>query len=173
MLKVGLVGIGFMGHGHLDQYLRLMKEGAPVKLVALCDLLGCSLDELAGRWDYVNRFADERQNAMNDDYSALSEPGKDSAAGAVHGIRLGEDEQKSNETQDQARGEADSAAEADEYRRRAIYAETRAQVLEKALLENGVTVSTEEDDPSTLWRTRSASGKTASELLRSNWPKID
>ena len=30
MLKVGLVGIGFMGHGHLDQYLRLMKEGAPV-----------------------------------------------------------------------------------------------------------------------------------------------
>ena len=38
MLKVGLVGIGFMGHGHLDQYLRLMKEGAPVKLVALCDV---------------------------------------------------------------------------------------------------------------------------------------
>ena len=38
MLKVGLVGIGFMGHGHLDQYLRLMKEGKPVKLVALCDV---------------------------------------------------------------------------------------------------------------------------------------
>ena len=38
MLKVGLVGIGFMGHGHLDQYLRLMKEGAPDKLVALCDV---------------------------------------------------------------------------------------------------------------------------------------
>lgn len=38
MLKVGLVGIGFMGRGHLDQYLRLMKEGKPVKLVALCDV---------------------------------------------------------------------------------------------------------------------------------------
>ena len=40
MLKVGLVGIGFMGRGHLDQYLRLMKEGAPVKLVAICDVDG-------------------------------------------------------------------------------------------------------------------------------------
>lgn len=38
MLKVGLVGIGFMGRGHLDQYIRLMKEGAPVKLVAICDV---------------------------------------------------------------------------------------------------------------------------------------
>lgn len=38
MLKVGLVGIGFMGRGHLDQYMRLEKEGFPVKLVALCDV---------------------------------------------------------------------------------------------------------------------------------------
>ena len=40
MLRVGLVGIGFMGRGHLDQYIRLMKEGAPVKLVAVCDIDG-------------------------------------------------------------------------------------------------------------------------------------
>ena len=72
----------------------------------IADFLGCSLDELAGRWEYVNRFADERQNAMNDDYTALSEPGKDSAANAVHGIRLGEDGQKSEETHVEARGEA-------------------------------------------------------------------
>lgn len=38
MLKVGLVGIGFMGRGHLDNYIRLEKEGTPVKLVAICDI---------------------------------------------------------------------------------------------------------------------------------------
>ena len=38
MLKVGLVGIGFMGRGHLDQYIRLEKEGADIKLVAICDV---------------------------------------------------------------------------------------------------------------------------------------
>ncbi|HML47372.1 MAG TPA: hypothetical protein PKE04_11560, partial [Clostridia bacterium] len=27
-----------MGRGHLEQYLRLMSEGAPVELVALCDV---------------------------------------------------------------------------------------------------------------------------------------
>lgn len=38
MLKVGLVGIGFMGRGHLDIYLQLAEEGYPVELVALCDI---------------------------------------------------------------------------------------------------------------------------------------
>ena len=38
MLRVGLVGIGVMGRGHLDMYLRLMNEGYPVKLVAVCDV---------------------------------------------------------------------------------------------------------------------------------------
>jgi predicted dehydrogenase len=38
MLKVGLVGIGFMGRGHLDNYIRLESEGFPVKLVAVCDI---------------------------------------------------------------------------------------------------------------------------------------
>lgn len=38
MLKVGLVGIGFMGRTHLDNYIRLEEEGYPVKLVALCDV---------------------------------------------------------------------------------------------------------------------------------------
>ena len=56
----------------------------------IADFLGCSLDELAGRWEYVGRFADQRQNGMNDDYMMLSEPGKESAANAVRGIRIGE-----------------------------------------------------------------------------------
>jgi predicted dehydrogenase len=38
VLKVGLIGLGFMGRGHLDVYLRLEKEGFPVKLVAICDI---------------------------------------------------------------------------------------------------------------------------------------
>ncbi|MCX7884158.1 MAG: Gfo/Idh/MocA family oxidoreductase [Caloramator sp.] len=38
MLKVGLIGIGFMGRGHLDNYIRLESEGYPVKLVAICDI---------------------------------------------------------------------------------------------------------------------------------------
>lgn len=47
MLKVGLVGLGFMGRGHLEQYLRLMREGAQVKLVALCDVDGRKFDPSA------------------------------------------------------------------------------------------------------------------------------
>ncbi|SHE69856.1 Predicted dehydrogenase [Caldanaerobius fijiensis DSM 17918] len=38
MLKVGLIGIGFMGRGHLDNYIRLEQEGFPVKLTAICDI---------------------------------------------------------------------------------------------------------------------------------------
>ena len=38
MLKVGLVGIGFMGRGHLDNYIRLESEGFPVRLTAICDV---------------------------------------------------------------------------------------------------------------------------------------
>ena len=38
MLKAGLIGIGFMGRGHLDQYIRLASEGADVTLAAICDV---------------------------------------------------------------------------------------------------------------------------------------
>lgn len=38
MLKVGLIGFGFMGRMHFDNYERLMKEGKSVQLVAVCDL---------------------------------------------------------------------------------------------------------------------------------------
>ncbi|WP_169084905.1 Gfo/Idh/MocA family protein [Paenibacillus sp. PL91] len=39
MLKVGLIGFGFMGRMHFDNYVRLAAEGAPLQLVAICDLL--------------------------------------------------------------------------------------------------------------------------------------
>ena len=38
MIKIGLIGLGFMGHAHLDNYIRLESEGVPVKLVAICDI---------------------------------------------------------------------------------------------------------------------------------------
>lgn len=38
MLKVGLVGIGFMGRGHLDIYIEMMEKEYPVELVAICDI---------------------------------------------------------------------------------------------------------------------------------------
>ncbi|MBW7454952.1 Gfo/Idh/MocA family protein [Paenibacillus sepulcri] len=39
MLKVGLIGFGFMGHMHMENYVRLQAEGVEVELVAICDLL--------------------------------------------------------------------------------------------------------------------------------------
>ncbi|HOB16250.1 MAG TPA: Gfo/Idh/MocA family oxidoreductase [Defluviitoga sp.] len=38
MLKVGLIGIGFMGRSHLENYIRLESEEFPLKLVAICDI---------------------------------------------------------------------------------------------------------------------------------------
>lgn len=44
MLKVGLIGLGFMGRGHLDIYKKLEKESFPVRLVAVCDIDQKKLD---------------------------------------------------------------------------------------------------------------------------------
>lgn len=38
MLKVALIGFGFMGHMHFENYVRLVAEGMPIQLVAICDL---------------------------------------------------------------------------------------------------------------------------------------
>lgn len=37
MVKVGLMGIGSIGRVHLNAYLKLEKEGFPIKLCAICD----------------------------------------------------------------------------------------------------------------------------------------
>lgn len=37
MLKVGLVGLGFMGRAHLTNYKRLEDEGYPIRVTAICD----------------------------------------------------------------------------------------------------------------------------------------
>ncbi|MDR1263750.1 MAG: Gfo/Idh/MocA family oxidoreductase [Oscillospiraceae bacterium] len=38
MIRIGLVGVGAMGRGHLEVYIRLMKEDPEIKLTALCDV---------------------------------------------------------------------------------------------------------------------------------------
>ncbi|MDR1599557.1 MAG: Gfo/Idh/MocA family oxidoreductase [Oscillospiraceae bacterium] len=38
MIRIGLVGLGAMGRGHLETYARLMDEDDRVKLTALCDV---------------------------------------------------------------------------------------------------------------------------------------
>ncbi|MGO4495999.1 Gfo/Idh/MocA family protein [Paenibacillus sp. 2RAB27] len=38
MLRIGLVGLGFMGRTHLENYVRLEAEGVAIKVVALCDI---------------------------------------------------------------------------------------------------------------------------------------
>ncbi|WP_172251382.1 Gfo/Idh/MocA family protein [Saccharibacillus deserti] len=43
MLKIGLIGFGFMGRMHFDNYTRLIAEGLPVSLNAICDI---RIDEL-------------------------------------------------------------------------------------------------------------------------------
>jgi len=43
MLKIGLLGFGFMGRMHFDNYMRLMDEGADIELAAICDI---RIDEL-------------------------------------------------------------------------------------------------------------------------------
>jgi predicted dehydrogenase len=38
MLRIGLIGIGFMGRTHLENYMRLEQEGIPIRVIALCDI---------------------------------------------------------------------------------------------------------------------------------------
>ncbi|RAV19418.1 Gfo/Idh/MocA family protein [Paenibacillus contaminans] len=38
MLKVGLVGLGFMGRAHLKSYERLVEEGFPIQVTSICDM---------------------------------------------------------------------------------------------------------------------------------------
>ncbi|RTE04864.1 Gfo/Idh/MocA family protein [Paenibacillus whitsoniae] len=38
MLKIGLIGLGFMGRTHLENYARLEAEGVAIQVVALCDV---------------------------------------------------------------------------------------------------------------------------------------
>lgn len=63
----------------------------PVPLDVACmmaDAFGCTLDELAGRTEYVGSYADPRQKKLNDDFSLLDDASKDAAAAAVRGMAV-------------------------------------------------------------------------------------
>lgn len=38
MIKAGIIGIGSMGRGHLNNYLKFMEENKGIELVAICDI---------------------------------------------------------------------------------------------------------------------------------------
>lgn len=76
-----------------DTYTNYEQGARPITLELaweFADVLGCTLDELAGRDFKAAAYADPRQAVMNDDYARLSDAGKDAAAGAVRGIRASE-----------------------------------------------------------------------------------
>lgn len=56
----------------------------------IADVLDCSLDELAGRYDYIGAYSDERQRDLNSNFEELTDEGKDAALGSVRGIRASE-----------------------------------------------------------------------------------
>ena len=56
----------------------------------IADVLDCSLDELAGRYEYIGTYSDERQRDLNNTFESLSDEGKDAALGSVRGIRASE-----------------------------------------------------------------------------------
>lgn len=56
----------------------------------IADFLDCTLDELAGRYEYIGTYSDERQRDLNNTFESLSDEGKDAALGSVRGIRASE-----------------------------------------------------------------------------------
>lgn len=59
------------------------------KACEIADFLDVSLDELAGRWEYVGRVSDEQQAAMDEAYRSLDEDGRKMAAASVQGMAMG------------------------------------------------------------------------------------
>lgn len=68
----------------------------------IADFLHCSLDELAGRWEYVGRYSDARQRRLNSDYQALDEPSKDAAVAAVSGMAAASKQGQGDEEEPEA-----------------------------------------------------------------------
>ncbi len=62
MLKAAVVGVGRMGQGHISEYKKLMDEGFPVKLIALCDV---DEDKLKGLKNYEINLADSKDIAKS------------------------------------------------------------------------------------------------------------
>lgn len=78
------------------------------KACAIADFLNCSLDELAGRPQFVGSFSDRRQAELNEVYSYLDEANKSAAVGAVRGIASNQAREKTGG--DRLPGDSDQRA---------------------------------------------------------------
>jgi len=63
MLKIGLAGLGRMGSFHLSIYEKLMEDGFPVKLVAICDV---DEDKLTGKSSAVVNLTEGKDTKKSD-----------------------------------------------------------------------------------------------------------
>ena len=43
MLRAAVIGAGRMGRGHIGVYQQLEREGYPVRLAAICDVVGAHM----------------------------------------------------------------------------------------------------------------------------------
>ena len=48
-MRAALIGLGAMGRGHLDNYLRMLKDGGPLQLVAVCDVDPAKFENFQGQ----------------------------------------------------------------------------------------------------------------------------
>jgi predicted dehydrogenase len=74
-VRVGLIGIGGMGSGHLNKLIAMNKKGEPVKVVAVCDVWQKRLDAAAqtagGEAAGVKKFTDYRKLLEDKDIDAV------------------------------------------------------------------------------------------------------
>lgn len=146
--------------------MRRAKIGADVYISLSATLAFGLLVSLIGRDWLVQTFTADFPASMAFTLALLS------LGFFVHGAFLGS--RNRGEAIAKVERERDEAiAEANDCRRRASDAEVKVQSLERALLEKGAIITTSDDDPSKLWRPHGESGKPASDLLRSNWLKLD
>ncbi|WJH35102.1 Gfo/Idh/MocA family oxidoreductase [Paenibacillus aurantius] len=75
MIRIGLVGLGFMGRTHLETYLRLEKEGQPIQVVAICDINPAKWEgqATAGNFDTKSESIDFSRFAKYTDMAEMLE----------------------------------------------------------------------------------------------------
>ena len=78
-----LVGMPVRRYGSYERGERAISLDDAARIA---DVLQCSLDELAGRDEYVGKFSDQQQAQLNAMYEQLDTAGKSAAVGSVNGI---------------------------------------------------------------------------------------
>jgi len=72
VVRVGLIGIGGMGGGHLNKLVNMSKQGEPVKVVAVCDVWDQRLDAAANvAGQDAKKYKDYRKLLEDKDIDAV------------------------------------------------------------------------------------------------------